>query len=195
MLQYETILSWWDEKNADTGSRLVLILDAEHSGKWLRPVAKTSRSLVGLQTYFINRSPNLDPEHSCHVHMGDFTRDYVLYTCRSAGGSGDPVNRDLITESIDWTNPDRLIVPAYSVSRSWTNFQFHLPTDQDIMQHWNSNFPRFTLGLVKCMSCACVDCSVLQFCDCLVRCVKRKRMIWFPPKELDTRHGFSLIRQ
>jgi hypothetical protein len=175
----------WREKNDSTGARLVLILDTEHSYKWLRSITKNRKDIVALQTCRLSKSSSVDPEQWAQIRVGDFSRDWVVYNC-SPPGSTD--------EDFKWSSKERALQPEYSISRHWTDFTFHLPTEQDITQHWDSNFPRITRPLVRCISCTCVDTNSLCCCDCILRCLRRKKMSWFPPKELDTGHGFKLIR-
>ncbi|XP_013395203.1 transmembrane protein 168-A [Lingula anatina] len=181
-LKYEDLLEWWREKNADSDSRLILVLDTEHSYKWAKPVHKTRDAFIALQATKIGKYT--DPEEGATIKLGDFTKEWVEYNNVSLSGYSD----------INWKDSSRVIKAVYSTSRCWTDFTFHLPTEDEIAQHWQSNFPKFTRPLIKATH-FCPSVSNLCFCcDCVVRCMRRKKMAWFPPSELDTGHGFKLVR-
>ena len=63
----------------------------------------------------------------------------------------------------------------------------------DISQHWDANFPRLTKPLILITNFPQFG-SVFCCCECVIRCLQRKRMAWFPPVECDTGHGFKLVR-
>lgn len=121
-----------------------------------------------------------DPEEGGVMKIGEFTTDWVIYNC-----SLDP--------DINWRHPDRNHRAVYGVSRCWADFTFHLPTEQDIETHWDSNFPKFTKPLIKMTNYIQMGSMCCCF-DCVIRCLRRKRLLWLPPTELDTGHGFKFIR-
>lgn len=177
VLKLETLLQWWSEKNDGAGSRLILICDTLHSWRWAQDVSR-QQNFIALQTCKLTKIQ--DVEFGSQAGVGAFTDDWVSYN----------MDEEL---SQPWSDKERNIRAVYKVSRSWTDFKFHLPTSEDIEEHWNNNFPRFTKPLVKCVNflqagdmCCC--------CEGVRNCVKRKRMQWLPPKVTDTGHGFKLVR-
>ena len=177
-MKFETLLEWWQEYNSTSGARLVLILDSVYSHQWLRQVSRLRDDYVAVQTCKIRKSN--DPEMTETFRVGDFTSDWIEYNCGN-------------TLEVSWSDPERQVMPIYGVSRCWTDFTFHLPTQQDIAEHWSANFPRVTQPLIRATNFPHVG-SLSFCCDCLFRCIKRKRMHWLPPLECDTGHGFRLIR-
>ena len=175
-LSFDTLLDWWHETDSYSGARIILILDTEHSYKWIRRIRQLKQDTVGLQTCML--STQIDPENASH--LGDFTAEWVDYNSANLNGS-------------NFHTKDRSLKAAYAVSRSWTDFMFHLPTDQDINHHWSANFPRVTKPLIKVTNFPKFG-NMLCCCDCVFRCLKRKRMLWLPPLECDTGHGFKLVR-
>ena len=177
MLKLDTILDWWRDRNESSGSRLILILDTEFSHQWIREVCRISgHQYVGVQTCTVSKTS--DPEIS-QPGIGDFTMDWIDYNCTD-------------NNHIDWKDKERLVKAVYGVSRHWSDFRFHLPTKEDIAIHWHSNFPRLTGPFVNCLQIE--NMSIFSCCDCVLKCLKRKKMTWLPPAQLDTGHGFKLIR-
>ncbi|CAH1782885.1 unnamed protein product [Owenia fusiformis] len=177
-LNLDTLLEWWREKDGGSGSRLVLILDTWHSHQWLRPVRRIKDCYVALQTSIISKYA--DEETVSATNIGDFTKEFMYFNCENEA-------------EIDFTEKNRVIRALYTVSRSWTDFMFHLPTEEDITNHWNSNFPKLTRPLIKATNLPGLS-SLCCCCDCVFRCLRRKKMRWLPPNELDTGHGFKLVR-
>lgn len=177
-LKLDTLLEWWSQKNGESDSRLILVCDTQHSWRWAQDISKIDDSYIALQTCKFARSP--DPEFGEKLSVGAFTNDWVHYN---------------INDEVDpaWSDKDRIVRGVYKVSKNWTNFVFHLPTHEDIQEHWESNFPRFTKPLIKGVNFFETG-SICCCCDGVRRCVKRKRMQWLPPKATDTGHGFKLVR-
>lgn len=176
-MKIDTLLEWWSEKNNSSGSRLILVCDTVHSWRWAQEVAKVEH-YVALQTCKVIRMP--DVEFGSEATVGVFTDDWVSFN----------MNEELDTP---WGDKERNIKAIYKVSKTWTDFKFHLPTSEDIEEHWNNNFPRFTKPLVKCVNFLQAG-NVCCCCEGVRNCVKRKRMQWLPPKVADTGHGFKLVR-
>lgn len=170
------ILSIWEELNSNSSSRLLIVSDCENGDKWLKPVwrMKQSTYYVGFQTVkFLNvkNSP---------VNIGEYTRLWVDYN--AAGG-----NR-AVFDSVPHLRP------VYAVSRCWTDFHFHLPSSEEIRNYWMQTLPRVThpcMGIVVTLLSAKIP---LTCCDCCIRLLRRGRMKLWPPAELDTGHGFKLVR-
>lgn len=177
-LKLDTILEWWAAKNADSGSRLILVVDSQHSWNWAKAVSQIQDAYVALQTCKFTRPP--DPEFGEKKTVGAFTDDWVLY---NQGGDVEP----------SWSDKERTVRAVYKVSKIWTDFCLHLPTKEDIEDHWDINFPKFTKPLIKGVNMI-GNRSVCCCCDSVTRCCKRYRMKWLPPKTADTGHGFKLVR-
>ena len=177
-LKFDTILEWWQEYNGTADSRLVLILDTTRSYTWLREARHQRDSYVAIQT--CRMAKVTDPEEGQKVKVGDFTTDWVQYNC------------SIISGEVDWKDKTRLVRATYTVSRSWTDFTFHMPTKEDMESHWDSNFPRVTKPLIKITNFPQFG-QLFCCCDRLLKCLRRKRMTWLPPSELDTGHGFKLV--
>ena len=133
---------------------------------------------VGIQT--CKYAKLSDPESGEGGRVGAFTKDFVSYN------QGEQLE-------LPWNDKARSVRALYQVSRSWTDFTFHLPTPEEIVDHWDTSFPRLLRPLVKAVNfggvgnpCFCVAC--------VMRCLKRKKMKWLPPKELNTGHSFKLVR-
>ncbi len=178
-LSLEKILTLWEDRNTNNSSRLLVISDCEHSHQWLKPVwrLKKSNLFVGLQTvkFVSNRRAADSPQH-----IGEYTRLWVDYN--AAGG-----NRAVFDSS-------RHLRPLYAVSGCWTDFHFHLPSSEEIRNYWMQTLPRVThpcMGLVITILSARIP---FPCCDCCMRLFRRGRMKFWPPAELDTGHGFKLVR-
>lgn len=177
-LSFQTLLDWWSSRNMDTGSRLILVLDTNQSYLWVSPIRRVYDEYVAIQTCKYVKAT--DPESSDVARVGSFTKDFVDYN------QGEELEQN-------WNDKKRSVTALYQVSRCWTDFTFHLPTPEEITDHWDSSFPRLLKPLLKAVNfggvgnpCCCVGC--------VMRCLKRKKMKWLPPKELNTGHRFKLVR-
>lgn len=177
----ESLLEWWQQYNPLPRSRLILVLDSDHSYQWLRTVRRIRDDHVAVQTCRL-LTPD-DPESTPRPRIGDFTSDWMNYSSGSTAA----------TTVVSWKDSQRLVRALYAVSRHWTDFVFHRPTDDDIVQHWDVNFPKVTKPLIMVTNFPKSD-AIFCCCDCLIRCVKRTKMAWFPSAEYDTGHGFKLVR-
>ena len=178
-MKLDTILEWWREWNNDNGSRLILVLDSLHSHQWVREVRHLASDIVGIQTCRFVTS--VDPEEAATVSPGDFTADWVKYNCCEE-------------HEVNWRSPDRSVRAVYGLSRCWADFQFHLPTEADMEQHWDTSFPRITKPLIRITNLPGRGLGLLCCFQPLIRCLRRKRLLWLPPAHLDTGHGFRLVR-
>jgi hypothetical protein len=168
----------WDSSIASSGSRLILVLDTDSSHRWIREIRKLRNHHVALQTCQIRRITG-DIEEGTKIGIGSFTTEWVDF------------NEGKDSE-VDVHSKDRPIKMMYSVSKSWMEFTFHLPTADDIVSHWNSSFPKFTRPLIKVTNFPkSWPCCFL--CMGLVSCLRRWRMTWFPPAEFNTGHGYKLV--
>ncbi|XP_052096356.1 transmembrane protein 168-like [Mytilus californianus] len=177
-LKLETLLEWWASKNSGCGTRLILILDTTHSYMWAKDVQRVWGEYVAIQTCTFQKSKDIEFGNCAQV--GTFTQDYVHFNAEAEIFPG-------------WSAKERTVKAVYKVSKCWTDFTFHLPTVDEIYNHWDSSFPRCMKPLIKAVNIGGTG-SLCFCCHCLTRCLKRKRMKWLPPKQIDTGHGFKLIR-
>ncbi|XP_041347586.1 transmembrane protein 168-like [Gigantopelta aegis] len=177
-LTIKTLLDWWTVKNGGTGARLILVLDSSSSFKWTRSIRKHENDFVAIQTCHYKKTP--DPEFGNKNSVGSFTDDWVRYNL------GVDINPP-------WTSKDRTVSALYAVSKCWTDFRFHLPSNDDIADYWDSSFPRLVKPLIKVVNLPSIG-MLFCCCDSVMRCLRRKQMSWIPPKEIDTGHGFKLVR-
>ncbi|KAK7102271.1 transmembrane protein 168-like [Littorina saxatilis] len=182
-LTLDTLLEWWETKNGASGARLILILDSMHSYVWAQDAKRVRDIFFSVQSCRYIRRPVAVPElegGSGLVSVGAFTRAYMQYN------TGQEV-------SVDWTGKQRPLRAIYSVSRGWTDFVFHLPTRDDYQQYWDSNFPRFTRPLLKALNIPGIS-SLFCCCTCFWRWLRRVQFACLPPREVDTGHGFKLVK-
>lgn len=177
-LAFEKILDWWTETNEDCGSRLIIIQDVTNNGSWLKQVRKVSEQFVALQCASVSKST--DPETGVKSGVGDFTREWVGFNCT-------------VESSSSWREQGRKVKAMYAVSKCWSDFQFQMPTELDMEQHWQHNFPKSTHPIIRLLQIpTSLDlCSVLSV---FTSCFRRWKMKWMPPMILDTGHGFKLVR-
>lgn len=171
-------MDWWSKANKDSGSRFIIIQDVNSKGSWLKQVRQLNEHFVALQSASVCKST--DPETGVKSGVGDFTREWVGFNCST-------------DNSATWKEQGRKVKAIYAVSKPWVDFQFQMPTDDDIEQHWQSNFPRCTHPIIRVLQIpTSMDlCSAVSGC---LSCFRRWKMKWLPPAILDTGHGFKLVR-
>lgn len=177
-LKLETLLEWWAVKNGGNGSRLILVLDTTHSYMWAKQVNKVYEEYVAIQTCTFQKPKDI--EFGNRGQVGSFTQDWVHFNSEAEIFPG-------------WSSKERTVHAVYKVSQCWTDFTFHLPTVDEIYNHWDSSFPRCMKPLIKAVNIGGSG-SLCFCCQCVTKCLKRKRMKWLPPKQIDTGHGFKLVR-
>ncbi|KAL0155042.1 hypothetical protein M9458_049305, partial [Cirrhinus mrigala] len=114
------------EKNAGFCSRLIIILDTDNSLPWVKEVQKIEGLYVAVQGAVLS-SPT-DPEVQDVPQLGDFTCQWVDFNC----------NPDSI---VRWSERGRPVRAAYGISRHWSDYKLHLPTESDVTRHWRLYFP------------------------------------------------------
>ncbi|XP_053108356.1 transmembrane protein 168 isoform X2 [Hemicordylus capensis] len=139
-LRLDTLLEWWREKNGSFCSRLIILLDCENSQPWIKEVRKVSDQYVAVQGAELAKVVDIDEEDP--PHLGDFTREWVEYNC-------NPDN------DISWFGKGRTIKAIYGVSKRWSDYSLHLPTESDVAKHWMMYFPRITYPLVHLANWFC----------------------------------------
>ncbi|XP_078530518.1 transmembrane protein 168 [Lissotriton helveticus] len=174
----DTLLEWWREKNGIFCSRLIIVLDCENSQPWVKDVKKVSNLYIAVQGAEMTKI--VDVEDADFPQIGDFTKEWVEYNC-------NPEN------NISWSEKGRMVKAVYGVSRHWSDYSLHLPTESDIAKHWMIYFPRITYPLVHLANWFC-GLNLFWVCKTCYKCMKRLKMNWFLPAVLDTGQGFKLVK-
>ncbi|XP_043943258.1 transmembrane protein 168-like [Protopterus annectens] len=177
-LRLETVLDWWMEKNSSFCSRLLIVLDCEHPMSWVKEVRKVSNQYIAVQG--AEMAKFVDVEETDPPQLGDFTKEWVEYNC----------NPD---HNISWSEKGRTVRAVYGVSKCWSDYSLHLPTESDVAKHWVTYFPRVTYPVVH-LANWCGGLNLFWMCKVCFKCFRRFKMSWFPPAVLDTGHGFKLVR-
>ncbi|XP_034031902.1 transmembrane protein 168 [Thalassophryne amazonica] len=172
----EQIVDWWREKNGSFCSRLILVLDCDNSLPWVKAVRKVKGLHVAVQGAELARMTDVEDL----PQLGDFISQWVEFNCHSNSG-------------IQWPVRGGAVSAAYGVSKHWSDYSLHLPTDSDITEHWKVYFPWVTYPVVQ-VAQGSSSVSVLWLCGAWLRCLKRIKLNWFPPAILDTGQGFKLVR-
>lgn len=177
-LHLSQLLELWMEKNGGHCSRLILVLDTENSGSWVKEVRKVQGIHVAVQTAELSSS-GVDPESGDAPMLGDFTSEWVEFNC----------NPDSDTQ---WSEKGRTVAAIYGVSKRWSDYTLHLPTGSDVAKHWETHFPRATYPMVHLANWCC-GLNLFWLCSVCLRCFRRCKMAWFPPAVLDTGQGIKLV--
>ncbi|XP_071809907.1 transmembrane protein 168-like [Asterias amurensis] len=179
VFKFESILELWQEASIkDSQSRLILIQDANSCVDWLKQIPKNTTNVIALQGCVIGKSK--DPETGASVAVGDFTHEWVDFNCSSES-----------SHTATWKEEGRNVKAVYAVSRMWSEFEFHRPTDEDIEEHWQQSFPRLTHPLIKVLR---IPSALDKYNFSCWNCLKRWKMKWLPPHVINTGHGFKLVR-
>ncbi|XP_077988254.1 transmembrane protein 168-like [Glandiceps talaboti] len=177
-LKFDTLVEWWREACGESGSRLILIMDTKHSLPWVKQVRRNGDDFIAIQSCIIEKTD--DAESGTPVNIGDFTKEWVDYNCSKE-------------TDVNWNEQGRTVRATYGVSKTWTDFTFHSPTEQDIESHWQNSFPSITRPFIIILSIP-GNTNIFGCCDSCIRCVKRCKMKWLSPLVIDTGHGFKLVR-
>uniref|UniRef100_A0A8C6SG94 Transmembrane protein 168b n=1 Tax=Neogobius melanostomus TaxID=47308 RepID=A0A8C6SG94_9GOBI len=180
-LRLEQIVDWWREKNGGFCSRLILLLDCENALPWVREVRRVDGVYVAVQGATLSRPADISGQNAQDVpQLGDFTSQWVDYNCT-------------LNSDIRWSERGRAVSAIYGLSKQWGDYTLHLPTGNDVTNHWGAYFPRITYPVVQ-LALWCSQLDVLWLCGVCLRCLKRLKLTWFPPAVLDTGQGFKLVR-
>ncbi|XP_030072977.1 transmembrane protein 168 [Microcaecilia unicolor] len=177
-LHFNSLLEWWQEKNSALSSRLIIVLDCEHAQPWVKEVRKVGNQYIAVQG--AEMSKIVDVEEADMPQLGDFTREWVEYNCNS-------------DNNISWSEKGRTVKAMYGVSKHWSDYILHLPTESDVAKHWMMYFPRVTYPLVH-LANWCGGLNLFWACKVCFRCLRRLKMSWFLPAVLDTGQGFKLVK-
>lgn len=178
VLRLDEIVQLWREKNAGSCSRLIIILDTDNSLPWVKEVQKIEGLYVAVQGAVLSSPTDLEIQDT--PQLGDFTCQWVDFNC----------NPESI---VRWSNRGRSIRAAYGISRLWSDYKLHLPTDSDVTRHWRLYFPRLTYPVVQ-LAHWCGGLNLFWVCAYCVRLLRRIKLTWFPPAVLDTGQGFKLVK-
>ncbi|XP_059895095.1 transmembrane protein 168-A [Gadus macrocephalus] len=180
-LQLAHLLELWREKIGGHSSRLILILDTEHSAPWVKEVRRLEDVYVAVQGATLTPSRSTDEEEGGGggPRLGDFTAEWVEFNC----------NPDSATQ---WSQKGRAVAAAYGVARRWGDYALHLPTGSDVAKHWTTHFPKATYPMVH-LSNWCCGLNLFWLCGVCLRCFRRVKLGWFPPAVLDTGQGIKLV--
>ncbi|KAL2093273.1 hypothetical protein ACEWY4_010585 [Coilia grayii] len=177
-LRLEDILGFWREKNMGHCSRLVVVLDTDNSLPWVRAARQVEDVYVAVQGASLARTR--DEELQDAAQLGDFTAEWVEFNCNPAS-------------AIRWTERGRAVQAAYGLSRNWGDYKLHLPTGNDVANHWRLNFPRITYPVVQLAHWS-GGLNLFWTCSLCLKCLRRMKLNWFPPAVLDTGQGFKLVK-
>lgn len=148
---------------------------------WAQEIKRLPHLFCAVQTCRYILRPDLEIEGGLtHTEVGLFTLAFVQHN------TGQEV-------SVDWSGKQRRLRSIYTTSRCWSDFTFHMPTREDYRQYWDANFPKFTRPVLRALNIPGVG-SLFCCCTCFGRWLKRLQMAWLPPRELDTGHGFKLLK-
>ncbi|XP_029377978.1 transmembrane protein 168 [Echeneis naucrates] len=177
-LRLNDIVDWWREKNSSFCARLILVLDCDDSTLWVKEVRKVKGLYVAVQGATLTRVADVELQET--PQLGDFTSQWVEYNCNS-------------NSNIQWSERGRPVSAAYGISKHWGDYTLHLPTGNDLTNHWSIYFPRVTYPVVH-LALWCGSLNLLWICGICLRYLRRVKLNWFPPAILDTGQGFKLVR-
>ncbi|XP_037308247.2 transmembrane protein 168-like [Pungitius pungitius] len=178
-LGLDQVLQWWKQTNGCSRSRLIFVLDCNHSSPWVEEAKRAEGLYVAVQAATL--SLVTDVERPEPPQLGDFTSRWVEYNCNPNSG-------------IQWSERGRCVSATYGVSRHWSDYALPLPTGSDLGTYWRMHFPRM-VGVLAPVSWGRSDgLDVWGLCSLPLRYLRRLKLNWFPPAVLDTGQGFKLVR-
>ncbi|XP_051548873.1 transmembrane protein 168-like [Myxocyprinus asiaticus] len=178
ILRLDKIVQLWREKNAGFCSRLIIILDTENSLPWVKEVQNIEGLYVAVQGAVLCSPTDLELQDT--PQLGDFTSQWVDFNC----------NPESI---VRWSERGRTVRAFYGISRHWSDYKLHLPTEKDVTRHWSLYFPRLTYPVVQ-LAHWCGGLNLFWVCGYCIRLLRRVKLTWFPPAVLDTGQGFKLVK-
>ncbi|XP_040018049.2 transmembrane protein 168 isoform X2 [Gasterosteus aculeatus] len=178
-LSLDQILEWWKQTNGCFRSRLIFVLDCNHSSPWVDEVKKAEGLYVAVQAATLSLVTDVEQQEP--PQLGDFTSQWVEYNCNSSS-------------HIQWSERARSVSATYGVSRYWSDYTLPLPTGSYLSNYWRMHFPRMIGPLVPVSEGRFDGFSGRGLCSVPLRYLKRLKLTWFPPAVLDTGQGFKLVR-
>ncbi|XP_051975845.1 transmembrane protein 168 [Xyrauchen texanus] len=178
ILRLDEIMQLWREKNAGFCSRLIIILDTDNSLPWVKEVQNIEGLYIAVQGAVLSSPTDLELQDA--PQLGDFTSQWVDFNCNPES-------------AVRWSERGRTVRAAYGISRHWSDYKLHLPSESDVTRHWRMYFPRLTYPMVQ-LAHWCGGQNHFNLCSYCVRLLWRIKLKWFPPSVLDTGQGFKLVK-
>ena len=181
-LSLNSILRWWRNTNAETGARLILLLDTSQSHKWVNDIWQVENDFIAIQTGKLTAT--FDAEEGNVFALGTITKLWDNFN----------TSEDASTPEHKWDEDSAKVDLVYGVSQKWSFFKFHEPTKGDIALHLEQNFPEFARPVIALFTHSPCNCHVLCMLKSWFMGVCRQmKLHWFPPAVYDTGHGFQFI--
>ena len=181
-LSLNSILTWWRNTYAETGARLILLLDTSHSHKWVNDIWQVENDFIAIQTGKLTAT--FDEEEGNVFALGTITKLWDNFN----------TSQDASTPEHKWDEDSAKVELVYGVSKKWCFFKFHEPTKGDIALHLEQNFPEFAIPVIALYTHSPCNCQVLCMLKSWFMGVCRQmKLRWFPPAVYDTGHGFQFI--
>ena len=181
-LSLNSILRWWRNTNAETGARLILLLDTSHSNKWVNDIWQVENDVIAIQTGKLTAT--FDAEEGNVFALGTITKLWDNFN----------TSQDASTPEHKWDEDSAKVELVYGVSKKWCFFKFHEPTKGDIALHLEQNFPEFARPVIALFTHSPCNCHVLRMLKSWFTGVCRQmKLRCFPPAVYDTGHGFQFI--
>lgn len=181
-LSLNSILTWWRNTNAETGARLILLLDTSHSHKWVNDIWQVENDFIAIQTGKLTAT--FDAEEGNVFALGTITKLWDNFN----------TSEDASTPEHKWDEDSAKVELVYGVSKTWCFFKFHEPTKGDIALHLEQNFPQFIRPVTELFTHSPDDSHGLcMFKSWFMGVCRQIKLRWFPPAVYDTGHGFRFI--
>ena len=181
-LSLNSILTWWRNTNAETGARLILLLDTSHSHKWVNDIWQVENDFIAIQTGKLTAT--FDAEEGNAFALGTITKLWDNFN----------TSEDASTPEHKWDEDSAKVDLVYGVSQKWCFFKFHEPTKGDIALHLEQNFPQFIRPVTELFTHSPYNSHGLcMFKSWFMGVCRQIKLRWFPPAVYDTGHGFRLI--
>lgn len=181
-LSLNSILTWWRNTNAETGARLILLLDSSHSHKWVNDIWQVENDFIAIQTGKLTAT--FDAEEGDVFALGTITKLWDNFN----------TSEDASTPEHKWDEDSAKVDLVYGVSQKWCFFKFHEPTKGDIALHLEQNFPQFIRPVTELFTHSPYNSHGLcMFKSWFMGVCRQIKVRWFPPAVYDTGHGFQFI--
>lgn len=181
-LSLNSILTWWGNTNAETGARLILLLDTSHSHKWVNDIWQVENDFIAIQTGKLTAT--FDAEEGNVFALGTITKLWDNFN----------TSQDASTPEHKWDEDSAKVELLYGVSKKWSFFKFHEPTKGDIALHLEQNFPQFIGPVTELFTHSPYNSHGLcMFKSWFMGVCRQIKLRWFPPAVYDTGHGFWFI--
>ena len=177
-----SILTWWRNTNAETGARLILLLDTSHSHKWVNDIWQVENDFIAIQTGKLTAT--FDAEEGNVFASGTITKLWDNFN----------TSQDASTPEHKWDEDSAKVDLVYGVSKTWCFFKFHEPAKGDIALHLEQNFPQSIRPVTELFTHSPYNSHGLcMFKSWSMGVCRQIKVRWFPPAVYDTDHGFQFI--